>query len=576
MYEIYVGSGNGHYDLLYEDTSMAPKLGLIDPVLTLEESKAGNFTTTLPITHPLYSTIQKRITEFRVYRTGALLWKGILLSDDQDFFKQRKLVVEGPLGYLNDTMQNAGEYEIGSGSGQLSLDDCVDLILDTHNAKVDTPHKIYKGDIWVTPNQSVRKLVPNLQPTKMTLTRETSSKQALDSLLSQFGGYFEITYTETHSEPGYSGYPIPELNWKQDFIEIQTIGGVERTVEINDRPYSSQTIIFGQNLMDFTKTVSMNDIATVIVPLGANDEDGNPITIAPVNNNKDYIYVSQAMFDRYGWIERTVKWNDIESETTLLALAKSYATNLQFFEAGQLDIGTLSINITALDMKYLSADADAINLSERVRVYSEYHDTDQYYPCQKMEIHMANPESTIISLGRSVAGNDGSMSTQLSDMDRDLSNQQETEYPDYDSEIADLNNRMNAMEGFAESEWDYDPELTADSYQKGMGDGWLAYKDVYNVIFGLDTKDADNKDRRIAFPGLWICAESKLWSLLVGYYIFDRDISTLQQPTPVVNTSDYRRKIAGHWICGENEIYERGINDKPWWIVGEAIGLNTI
>lgn len=568
MYEIYVGSGNGHYDLLYEDTSMAPKLGLIDPVLTLEESKAGNFTTTLPITHPLYSTIQKRVTEFRVYRTGALLWKGILLTDDQDFFKQRRLTVEGPLGYLNDTMQNAGEYEIGSGSGQLSLDACVGLILDAHNAKVDTPHKIYKGRISVTPNQSVRKLVPNLQPTKMTLTRETSSKQALDNLLSQFGGYFEITYTEEHSEPGYSGYPIPVLNWKRDFIEIQTIGGVERTVEINDRPYSSQTIIFGQNLMDFTKTVSMNDIATVIVPLGANDEDGNPITVARENDGKDYIYVSQAMFDRYGWIERTVKWNDIESEATLLALAKSYATNLQFFEAGQLDIGTLSINITALDMKYLSADANAINLSERVRVYSEYHDTDQYYPCQKMEIHMANPESTIISLGRSVA--DNSMSTQLSDMDKE-----ETEYPDYDSEIADLNDRIRAMEDFAESEWDYDPELTADSYQKGMGDGWLAYKDVYNVIFGLDTKDADNKDRRIAFPGLWICATSKLWSLLVGYYIFDRDISTLQQPTPVVNTSAYRRKIAGHWICGENEIYERGINDKPWWIVGEAIGLNT-
>lgn len=541
MYEIYVGVGNGHYDLLYEDTSMAPSLGLIDPVLTLEESKAGNFTTTIPISHPLYSTIQKRITEFRVYRSGDLLWKGCLLSDDLDFFKQRKLVVEGPLGFLNDTMQIDTEYEIESDN---DIRTYVSDALDRHNYKVDTPHKIYLGDVSIKRNQSVRKLIPNLQPTKLTLTRETSTKQAMDNLLSTYGGYFEITYTYDHSEPGYDGYPIPVLNYRQDFIEI--VGG--QVVETTDRVNSSQTIIFGQNLMDFTKTVSMNDIATVIVPLGANDEDGNPITIASVNSGRDYIYVSQDIFNRYGWIEKVVRWSDIDEPGTLKGLAQEYATNLQFFEAGTLDIGTMTISITALDMKYLNANADAINLSEKVRVYSEYHNTNQYYPCQKMEIHMANPESTMIFLGRSVTGNDDTLSTRLSNIDKDKDT---TDTTDYSSEIADLTNDLSDITDWAET-MGYNPDLSTDGYISGLvSSGWMISSSAWSVLSGL-SKDDGNIKKVFATPPLWVYGYGDVNTIPIacGRYIFNSNTRALTPSFINIHAPVYQVAVAGYWVAG--------------------------
>ena len=562
MYEVYVGTGNGHYDLLYEDTSMAPKLGLIDPILSLEESKSGQFTTTLPISHPLYSTIERRVTEFRVYRSGNLFWKGCLLSDDLDFFKQRKMVVEGPLGFLNDTMQHDMEFEIESDH---DIWEYLNTVLNTHNAKVKTSRKVYLGNVSVKKNQTVRKLVSKMQPDKLTLSRDTSSKSAIDQLLSQYGGYFEVTYTYTHPSEGsnWDGYPIPVLNYRQDFIEIDPDTGHEK--ETTDRPISSQTIIFAKNLMDLTKTVSMSDIATVIVPLGANDEDGNPITIASVNDGKDYIYVSDDLFNKYGWIEKTVTWPDIDNKTTLKQLARYYATNLQFFEGGVLDVGTLTLNITAIDMKYYNADADAINLSEKVRVYSEYHNTDQYYPCQKMEIHMANPENTVISLGRTVS--DNSMTTKVSNMEKDT----DSDETDWSDEINSLDDRISSIEDWAELNG-FDPNIDPSGYMDGQVDGWVYFVAIMKIYNGVDILGWRDK-YDMTDPPAWMCTDDLDQSIFgCGYHIFDKEVQNFDITLPLYNPA-VRLEYAGYWFVGSRGMYYYQGEPVNGWTAGELIHI---
>lgn len=490
---MYVGVGNGQYDLLYEDASIAKDLALIDPVLTLEESKAGSFRTTIPPTHPLYSNIEKRRTEFRVYKSGemptssseltsqGLLWKGIVLSEDYDFYKQRQVVVEGPLAYLNDTMQVDQEFVIAS---KQDIWDYMDAVLNRHNAKTGTARHVYLGNVNVEPNQTARKLVDNLQPYKLTLTRDTSTKQALDNLLSQYGGYFYVTYEDAiESVEGstWVGYPIPKVHYLRDFTEISE-GSV---IETSDRPICDQTIIFSKSLLNLTRTVSMDDIATVIVPLGANDDDGNPITIVSDDHPNDYVLVSQELFNKYGWIEKVVKWPDIENKATLLELAEYYATNLQFFDGDILDLGTQTLNITALDVKYLDTEIDAIGLSEKVRVYSVYHDIEQFYPCQKIEIHMASPENTIISLGQTAATS-RSISTSVSDIKpastEDTSGGGGT---DWSQEIADLQDQIDQITDWA-SMGGYDP--TVDGFLKGCWsmEYWSAADPLskYTLLYG--------------------------------------------------------------------------------------------
>lgn len=69
---------------------------------------------------------------------------------------------------------------------------------------------------------------------------------------------------------------------------------------------SSQPIEFGENLLDFTRTNKLDDIATAIIPLGAEKDnkasgEKTRLTISEVNDGIDYVY-SQEAVDLYGWI----------------------------------------------------------------------------------------------------------------------------------------------------------------------------------------------------------------------------------------------------------------------------------
>lgn len=558
MYEVYVGVGRGEYKLLYEDTSMASVLGLIDPILTLEEGKAGSFRCTVPITHPLYSTLEKRVTEFRVYKLGDLIWKGIIFSEDYDFYKQRLITVSGPLDFLNDTMQTDREFLIESDHDiweylYVVLGD-INGQTGGHNSKVAENKKIKLGHVGVTKDNTTRQLIPNLQPDKLTLTVDTSTKQAIDNLVKQYGGYIHITYQEEN------GYPIPVLNYLKDHLELVENPSTHEmtTKEDSERPYSNQTIIFGENLINLTRTISMDDIATVIVPRGANDEDGNPIDITSVNDGKEYIYVSQALFDKYGWIEKTVHWNDIDSETVLFELAKRYATNLQFMEGSILDIGTLTLAITALDARYYDVDIDSINLSEKVRVYSEYHGIDTYYPAQKIEIHMANPENTILSLNRTTSVSD--LSTSVSNIEDSGSESPEYDYDDLQSQIDDLRTDLDGVRDWAELAGGYDPNISG--YQTGGIGGWLAIPHIWQILKGKSpvilSDDEAYEDNAIY---LWTIGTVRGADYGAGYHIINRMIPDFEPPSPALDLYIY----AGHWIIGSTVGKLDGI-DSGWHI----------
>lgn len=92
----------------------------------------------------------------------------------------------------------------------------------------------------------------------------------------------------------------------------------------------------------------------------------------------------------YGWIEGQVTWDDITDPNQLLIKAKEYLSS------GQFD--GMELEIKAIDMRVLGADADAIRVMDEIRVISRPHGLDRLFPVSKLEIPLDDPQNMTFTL----------------------------------------------------------------------------------------------------------------------------------------------------------------------------------
>lgn len=170
-------------------------------------------------------------------------------------------------------------------------------------------------------------------------------------------------------------------------------------------------IQFGSNLIDFTRKWDSTEFATVIIPLGNRLED-SPIealdaylTVESVNQGSMYVQSNEAVA-AYGWIEKTVTWDEVSDPAVLLEKAKTYLTDLQF--------DNLELELSALDLHYLDVNTEAVKLLDEIRVISRPHGLDRMFPVKKLEIPLDNPEQTQFTLGDSVKTSLTSVNNQTS------------------------------------------------------------------------------------------------------------------------------------------------------------------
>ena len=88
------------------------ELALINPVVELEENKAGSFSFKMPPDHPLYSSVKRRKSVIQVYQDDDLIFSGMCIEVDTDFYKQKDVYCEGELAYLNDSVQRPKRYRV--------------------------------------------------------------------------------------------------------------------------------------------------------------------------------------------------------------------------------------------------------------------------------------------------------------------------------------------------------------------------------------------------------------------------------------------------------------------------------
>ena len=362
MYSIYADGA-----CIYSDFFAVDSMKVINPKLTLEDNGAGSLVVTLPPHNAGYASIVRMVTDISVQKDGEEIWAGRVLSESEDFYRNRILYCEGELAYFNDSTQPPAEYSGMSVRGYL------ERLIAVHNSKVAANRRFTLGAVTV-----VDKNFPTYY------TNHDKTMAVFNAMVEQYGGH----------------------------LRVRKVDGVRYLDYLAEYPDTcSQVIQFGSNIIDFTKQWDSTEFATVIVPLGNRLED-SPIealdaylTVESVNHGSMYVQSNEAVAV-YGWIEKAVTWDDVSDPAVLLEKAKAYLSDIQF--------DNMELELSALDLHYLDVDVEAVKLLDEIRVISRPHGLDRMFPVTKLEIPLDSPEQTQFKLGTTVKTSLTSVNNQIS------------------------------------------------------------------------------------------------------------------------------------------------------------------
>ena len=352
MYKIFADD-----TLIYDSTLEDYKIG--KGLITLETNKSGSFTFSLYPDHFYYDKFIKLKTVITVYKSNKIVFRGRILNDVTDYFNNKVITCEGELGFLQDSIIRPFNFA-GTPNNLFKK------LIQEHNDQVDDFKKFKIGNITVTdPNNFISRSNSEYESAISNL----NSRLIEDSL----GGYFYITHGEDGTDI------IPTINYLADFTNVST-----------------QKIKFGENLTDYTKTTTAEEIATAIIPLGSEVDDGKDetenkrLTIADVNDGKDYVY-SEKGVELYGLIFKTVTWDDVTDASNLKRKAEEY-----------LDIlvnQNVTIELNAIDLHLIDSDIESFNVCDYIQVISEPHNFDSILLCNRQTLDLLKPENDSLLLG---------------------------------------------------------------------------------------------------------------------------------------------------------------------------------
>lgn len=207
----------------------------------------------------------------------------------------------------------------------------------------------------------------------------------------------------------YTNYNSTMTEIKEDLVDdlggylrVRNTNGVHYLDYINLEDYgdtNTQSIEFGENLIDFSRNTDVTDIATAIIPLGAKLEESpiealeQRLTIESVNEGSDCLYSPEAV-ENFGMITKTVTWDNVTTPEMLKSKATKWLTDYQFDE--------MTLEVKAIDLHFTDDEIMQLKLGDKIRVHSAAHGLDKYFPLTKMSIQLNSPSSNTITLGTTI------------------------------------------------------------------------------------------------------------------------------------------------------------------------------
>lgn len=350
MIQIFVNNGTSPATKEIAYDSRLEEYDLLALSRTGGLNKGGTATITMPPGHPAYSLFVSYRTVVEIYRDSRRLFRGRALYPADNHNNERTITCEGELCFFRDGPSRPYLYQDTPAA-------IFTAVVEDYNSQVEEFKQFIVGEITVTDaNDYVRLESENAENTLDTLNK----------LVERCGGYIIFTTDET-------GRPV--INWY---------------AQLKNR--NSQTIEFGENLLDFARDGTNTDMCTAVLPYGATDEEtGKRITIASVNGGLDYIK-DEATAAIRGTIYHYPVWDDVTEPANLLTKSRQYLEEHRYY------IETLKL--TAMDLSQMDKTLDCFYEGDIIRVKSAPHAVDEDFQLSEMSEDLLKSANGSITLGK--------------------------------------------------------------------------------------------------------------------------------------------------------------------------------
>lgn len=361
MYKVTVVTDGKEYPLLNQ------VLRLENPTL---KEYAGNSPGYLKFKitpkHPYYDKILPLSSELFVYEDGMEIFRGRSMTTEEEFNRTHQITCESDLAYLCDSIIRPFEF-------QGSIVEFMTQVLKVHNEQVEARKQYLLGRVNVVDSNNYINRSSSDYACSLDCLR--------DKLVKTHGGYLR-----TRCESG------------KRYLDYLTDGG-----GTND-----QVIRYGVNLADYSKTQDATELFTALIPTGADLEDTSSsgesttktVDITSVNGGKDFIYDEDAV-QRYGWIFRQHKWEDVTLPENLIKKARAYLEQSIYLS----DV----LKLTAVDLANVDVDIKCLKTGYWTKVISRPHGVDVMYILEDRTRNLQEPGKDTVSLGGTIATLSGSV-----------------------------------------------------------------------------------------------------------------------------------------------------------------------
>lgn len=378
------------YTITYGDTIIYdPRLEdrqIRSPKFHLAVSKAGSGSFLLDYDHPAAGRLKMLQGIVELQSDGVPIYRGRIIRPVSDFYNTYRIETEGVFACLNDSLIPPFEYPGGVEGADTApnvVEHFFSWILSQHNSQVTKEQQLKPGTVTVT------------DPNNYIVRSSTSYLKTLDvvksRLLDLLGGYILERYE-------------PDGTYLDYFAQLPLT--------------NTQSVEFGENLLDLTQEFHGGEIFTAILPTG---NDGITIAEEPDGDITDdlvkdgLIIYSRAGRSLYGNITRTEKWDDVTLPYNLKARAVERLSGV-----GVLVPSTLTVK--ALDLGFTNTDVGHFRVGRNNLVNSAPHGISVKLPLMEMDLDILQPGETMITLGqtsRSLSSQIGEVKKEVADTVRD-------------------------------------------------------------------------------------------------------------------------------------------------------------
>ena len=393
MYRVVANYNGQDYEIF---NPLDPAAQIYDDEILEEMGKTPSFTFSVPYDHPNLTQLQPLIANVTVYRESEILFSGRVISISSDIYNTLTVECIGNMGYLADS-QLAPFSHTGTAAEFFAE------VVNRHNALVDKSKQFVVGTITIQGDSGLREV-------------ETYT-DALSILIN-------------YCSSAYGGY-----------IRSREEGGVQYLDWVEDYGINAQVVRFGENILDLSKQINASDVATVLVPEGAEQEDETRLGISSVNNGKSYIENESAV-SKWGKIWR---YQIFESETTadgLLTAAQNYLTQLAAMPE--------SAKFTALDLSVVDISIPALKLGCWTHFVSITNGISGDYVLYKRRMHITAPENDEVSFGpatQTITGTSLADKEEAKNANDELKNSLKNFQTATSNNFNNLNNGLNGANG---------------------------------------------------------------------------------------------------------------------------------